>query len=61
MPQVEVCFLRLPHGFPAVPPYFNHTSVAPAPYKTSSSLLATQFEDSIIILRICPFSLITRE
>ena len=31
MLQVEVCFLRFPPGFPAVPPYFNHTSVGPGP------------------------------
>ena len=29
--QVEVCFLRLPPGFPAVPHYFNHLSVGPGP------------------------------
>ncbi|HUT72659.1 MAG TPA: hypothetical protein VMW89_18475 [Desulfatiglandales bacterium] len=28
--QVEVCFLRLPPGFPAVPPFFNHTPVGPS-------------------------------
>jgi hypothetical protein len=27
--QVDVCFLRLPPGFPAVPQYFNHVSVGP--------------------------------
>jgi hypothetical protein len=27
--QVEVCFLSLPPGFPAVPQYFNHTPVGP--------------------------------
>jgi len=29
--QVDVCFLRLPPGFPAVPQYFNHVSVGPSP------------------------------
>ena len=29
VPQVEVCFLRLPPGFPAVPQYFDHVSVGP--------------------------------
>ena len=29
IPQVEVCFLRLPPGFPAVPHYFNPISVGP--------------------------------
>jgi len=32
--QVEVCFLRLPPGFPAVPHYFNHVSVGVSPTKT---------------------------
>ena len=27
--QVDVYFLRLPPGFPAVPQYFNHVSVGP--------------------------------
>jgi hypothetical protein len=31
MLQVEVCFLRLPPSFPAVPQYFNHTPVGPGP------------------------------
>nr|AAU82604.1 hypothetical protein GZ18F2_34 [uncultured archaeon GZfos18F2] len=31
MLQVEFCFLSLPPGFPAVPQYFNHTSVGPGP------------------------------
>ena len=31
MLQVEVCFLRLPPGFPAVPLYFNLSSVVPCP------------------------------
>jgi len=29
--QVEICFLRLPPGFPAAPKYFNHVSVGPGP------------------------------
>jgi len=32
MLQVEVCFLRFLPGFPAVPQYFNHTSVGPNPF-----------------------------
>ena len=31
MLQDEVCFLRFPPGFPAVPQYFVHTSVGPGP------------------------------
>jgi hypothetical protein len=31
MLRVEVCFLRLPPGFPAVPLYFNLSSVGPCP------------------------------
>jgi hypothetical protein len=31
MLQVEVCFLRLPPGFPAVPQDFNLASVGPGP------------------------------
>ena len=31
MLQVEVCFLRLPPGFPAVPLYFNLSPVGPCP------------------------------
>jgi len=29
IPQVDVCFLCLPPGFPAVPQYFNPVSVGP--------------------------------
>jgi hypothetical protein len=29
--QVDVCFLRLPPGCPAVPQYLNHVSVGPSP------------------------------
>jgi len=29
MLQVEICFLRLPLGFPAVPQYFNSVSIGP--------------------------------
>ena len=36
MLQVEVCFLRLPPGFPAVPQYFNHTPVGPSPSQVGS-------------------------
>jgi hypothetical protein len=32
--QVDVCFLRLPPGFPAVPQYFNHVFVGPASHIT---------------------------
>ena len=31
MLQADVCFLRLPPGFPAVPQYLGHTSVVPQP------------------------------
>ena len=33
--QADVCFLRLPPGFPAVPPYLSHTfGCSPAPHRT---------------------------
>jgi hypothetical protein len=31
MLQVQICFLRLPPGFPAVPQHFNHVSADPIP------------------------------
>ncbi len=31
MLQADVCVLRLPPGFPVVPQYLSHTSVAPQP------------------------------
>jgi hypothetical protein len=34
IPQVEVCFLRLPPGFPAVPQYLNNESVGRKPSHT---------------------------
>jgi hypothetical protein len=42
IPQVEVCFLCLPPGFPAVPQYFNRVSVGPG----SSGWLLNQADSS---------------
>jgi len=42
IPQVEVCFLCLPLGFPAVPQYFNRVSVGPG----SSGWLLNQPDSS---------------
>jgi len=37
--QAEVCFLRLPPGFPAVPLYLSHTfGCSPAPHRTVLAL-----------------------
>ena len=36
--QAEVCFLRLPPGFPAVPLYLSHTfGCSPAPLRTGQA------------------------
>jgi len=36
--QAEVCFLRLPPGFPAVPLYLSHTfGCSPAPHRTGQA------------------------
>ena len=34
--QVDVCFLRLPPGFPTVPHYLNHVYVGPSPIPNGS-------------------------
>jgi hypothetical protein len=44
--QVDVCFLHLPPGFPAVPQYFNHVSVGPmSPHRIAHPYLSRSYHN----------------